>query len=357
MSTKAKKIQKSVVYKRVSFHASTKGKTLKALLEDAIRVRPTLGLRRQNVADAENPVYHALGSPHIEEKGFVFGTLMTYTPGTDPLFFIDDENAKNVTLEKVPAPPSDDGKRREFLASMMFFGVIGDHLVLMQSQALKSAQLEAYLRWYLHGAEVLEGTNTLHLIDTPTETIKKKMNEGKGVKSIKLGGEVVPTSVLPPLPPLPPIAGLPAPGQAQSLPAQTGIQQVAVHASAVATQEDYGVFAALKKLMKPSQAAQIDFDMLAGSNIEMSVTLKYNRKTSDNGQKLMDTLGVALRNNEDVETELVLNEGGSIKGSDLKMTGTIGVMSYGGQLNESEVYEGLREWLLKKVSAEELSAG
>ena len=96
---------------------------------------------------------------------------------------------------------------------------------------------------------------------------------------------------------------------------------------------------------------------LAGSNIEMSVTLKYNRKTSDDGQELMDTLGAALRNNEDVETEILLNKGGSIKGSDLKMTGQIGVTSYDGQLSASEVYEGLRQWLLEKVSSEELSAG
>lgn len=354
MSTKAKRVYKKVVYKRVDFHASTQGKTLKALLESALKQRHTLGLRRQNVAEADNPIYHALGSPHVEPNGFVFGSLMTYTPGTDPLCFIDDEHAEVVTLEKVSAPQTDDGKRREFLASMMFFGVIGNHLVLMQSQALKSIQLEAYLRWYLHAAEVLEGTNTLNLIDTPTEKIRQKMNEGKGVKSIKLGGEVVPTSTITPPPRLPPFPSQATEEKTVHMPAHPHVQQVAVHASALATEEDYGVLAALKKLMSPSQAAKIDFDKLAGSNIEMSVTLKYNRKTSDDGQELMDTLGVALRNNEDIETEIVLNKGGSIKGADLKMTGQIGLTSYDGQLNASEVYEGLRQWLLEKVSSEEL---
>ncbi len=332
--------------------------------------RQTLGLRRQNVADAENPVYHALGSPLVEPKGFVFGALMTYTPGTDPLCFIDDEHAEVVTLEKVSAPQTDDGKRREFLASMMFFGVIGDHMVLMQTQALKSAHLEAYLRWYLHAAGVLEGTNTLTLIDTPTEKIKKKMDEGKGVRTIKLGGEVVPMSVFPPLSAPPAVPTLQPPPVASTLPSLPGKQAepmfslkpppsnvMAVHASAVATENDYGVLAALKKLMKPSQAAKIDFDKLAGSNIEMSVILKYNRKTSEDGQALMDTLGVALRNSDDVETEIILNKGGSIKGEELKMSGPISVTSYDGQLSTSEVYEGLRKWLLEKVSTDEVPAG
>ncbi|UCU92679.1 hypothetical protein [Hydrogenophaga taeniospiralis] len=346
MSTKGKKVQKSVIYKRVNFHSGTKGKTLKALLEDALSKRKTLGERRQNVASAEDPIYHAIGAPVCENTGFVFGTLMTYTPGTDPLCFIDDDKAEEVVLEKVSAPKTDDGKRREFLASMMYFGVIGNHMVLMQSQALKSAQLESYLRWYLHASAVLEGTNTFQLIDTPGEAVKKKLNQGKGVRAIKLGGEVLPPSLIPPQPSDQPTGT----ATTKHVAAQTT-------ATAVATQDDFGVLAALKRLMSPVQAAKIDFEKLAGSNIELSVTLRYSRKTTEDGQKLMDSLGAAFRNTDDVETELELVDGGSIKGSDLKLTGTVSITTYDGQLSASEVYEGLRQWLLQKVSAEELSTG
>jgi len=341
MSTKGKKVQKTVIYKRVNFHADTKGQTLKALLESALSKRQKLGERRQNVARAEDPIYHAIGSTKCENPGFVFGALMTYTPDTDPLCIIDDAEAVDIVLEKVSAPTTDDGKRREFLASLMFFAVIGNHMVLMQSQALKSAHFEAYLQWYLHASEVLEGTNTLQLIDTPSEAVKKKMNQAKGVRTIKLGGEVLPPSVIVP--------------HSTEITPKTKEVAVQTTAMATATQDDFGVLAALKKLMKPSQAAKIDFEKLAGSNIELSVTLRYSRKTTEDGQKLMDSLGAALRNTDDVETELQLIGGGSIKGSDLKLTGSIGVMSYDGQLNASEVYEGLRQWLLQKVSEQELS--
>jgi hypothetical protein len=135
-------------------------------------------------------------------------------------------------------------------------------------------------------------------------------------------------------------------------------KEIAVQTTAIATatENDYGVLAALKRLMNPTQAAKIDFEKLAGSNIELSVTLRYSRQTTEGGQKLMDSLGAAFRNTDDVETELQLVGGGVIKGTDLKLTGPVSVTSYDGQLSNSEVYEGLRQWLLQKVSAQELSA-
>jgi hypothetical protein len=344
-SAKGKKVSKTVIYKRVNFHAPVNGQDLKTMLETALNKRKTFGDRRQNVSSADNPIYHVVGSHTCEEKGFVFGTLMTYTPDTNPLCFVEDDQAVDVVLEQVSAPETDDGKRREFLASMMYFGVIGNHMVLMQSQALKSAQLESYLRWYLHAAEVLEGTNTFQLIDTPSDSVKRKMKQGRGVRAIKLGGEVLPPTVM-----------APRPEKVVAVPVAPREVATQTTATAVATQENFGVLAALKTLMNPVQAAKINFEKLAGSNIELSVTLRYSRKTTEEGQKLMDSLGAALSHNDDVDTELELVGGGSIKGSDLKLTGPISVMSYDGQLSTSEVYEGLRQWLLQKVSADDLSA-
>lgn len=346
MSTKAKRIQKAVVYKRANFHSAIPGESLKTLLAKALNKHAVFGRRKLNVSDVDHPVYHALCDTRIEEKGFVFGALMTFTPGTDPLFLVDDEKASNVTIEKLKAPDTDDGKRREVLESMMFFGVYKDHLVLMQSQALKGPQIEAYLQWFLHDTQVLAGDNTFKLVDTPSKSVREKMAKGGGVRTITLGGEVVPKSVLAPKP------GSLAQPEAKG--STTEHHHVTVYGSA--TDEDWGVLAALKKLMSPSQAAKIDFEQLTGSNIEMSVTLRYKRETTDDGQKLMDTLGAAFRNTEEVETALQLKDGGTIKGTDLKLNGTLRLTAYDGQLSSSEVYEGIRQWLLSKVSSDEVPA-
>lgn len=348
MSTKPKRVQKTIIYKRCNFHTSIPGETLKTLLEKALTKSSKVGQRRLNVADAEQPIFHVVGTSQCEPKGFVFGVLMTYTPGTDPLFLVDDEAAPAVLLEKLKAPETKEGKRREFLESMMYFGVIQDHLVLMQSQALKAPQLEAYLQWFVHDSKVMAGDNTFQLVDTPSKSVREKIAKGSGVRTITLGGEVVPQSTF---------------TRAQSVTSVgaanepvTTMRDHSLSMVASATESDWGVLEALKKLMAPSQAAKIDFSQLTGSNIEMSVTLRYKKETTEDGQKLMDTLGAAFRNTEEVDTVIDFKEGGQIKGAELKLNGTIRVTSYDGQLSESEVFEGMRQWLLGKVTSEELSA-
>lgn len=347
MTTKAKSIQKTVIYKRCNFHVGVSGKTLKTLLEQALSKQTTVGQRRLNVADSDTPIYHVMGTPLCEPKGFVFGALMTYTPGTDPLFLVDDEQAFDVLIEKLKAPNTKDGKRREILESMMYFGVIQDHLVLMQSQALKAPQLEAYLQWFLHDAKVLAGDNTLQLVDTPSKAVREKMAKGSGVRTITLGGEVVPQSALTPAA---------SATQADSTSQVSSVKSHSVSVVTSAAEEHSGMLEALKKLLAPSQAAKIDFDKLTGSNIEMSVILRYNRETTEDGQKLMDTLGMAFRNTDDVETVLDLKDGGQIRGADLKLNGKVKVTSYDGQLSAAEVFEGMRQWLLSKVTSDELAA-
>ncbi|SDP60769.1 hypothetical protein SAMN04489708_117109 [Paracidovorax cattleyae] len=305
-----------------------------------------------NVADADNPVFHAIGSAVCETDGFVFGALMTYTPGTDSLCVIDDDQAFDVQIEKLAVPSTEDGKRREFLESMMYFGIVDNHMVLMQSQALKSPQLESYLRWLLHGAEVLAGTNTFQLIDTPSTTVRQRMEAGKGVRAIKLDGEVLPPSAVARAAP----GDQPPVGPAVAVAPTQRVDQISLVTSTV-DDDDFGVLAALKKLFSPSQAARIDFAKLAGSNIQMSVTLRYKRNTTEDGQALMDTLGVALRNTDDLDTRIHLKDGGTIRGGDLKLDGKISLTAYDGQFSPSEVYEGMRQWLLSKVTTDELPAG
>lgn len=340
MTAKGKRIPKKVVYKRVEFHTTKTGETLKSLLADALKSKSKVGDRKCNVADTDQPIFHMIGAYQDEPKGFVFGTFLTFTPGTDPLYLVDDEQAANVMVEKLKAPNTDDGKKREFLESIMHFGIIQNHVVLMQSQALKAPQLENYLRWLLHDANVLASDNTFLLVDTPSKEVRNKMNKAKGVRAIKVGGEVLPPSLM---------------HMSKSEP-KTEMRSEAKSISVTAMKDtaNWGPLAAIKSLLEPSQAAKIDFDKLTGSNIELTVTLRYKQNTTEDGHKLMDTLGAAFRNTEDVETAIELIGGGHIKGTELKLDGTISVTSYDGQLNSSEVFEGMRQWLLSKVKSDEL---
>lgn len=350
-SAKGKKVQKQIIYKKAQFHRPPPDKaTLKMLMERALNSCKTVGQRRVNVGGEEEPIFHVLGSPHSEPKGFVFGALMTYSPGTDPLYLVDDEAAVDVLLEKLSAPATKDGKRREFLESLMFFGVFDNHLVMMQSQSMKSAQLERFMTWFLHTSGYLAGDNTFQLVDTPPPEVREKMKRAKGVKAITLGGGLSPHSI--------PASKLSA-EQKTSTGSVVKSEKMSTtkHVAMSPDSEENGrILAALKALLKPSQAATIDFNQLTDSNIEMFVTLKYNRETTVDGQKLMDGLGAALRNTDEVETKIELVGGGSIKGSEIKLSTKISVTSYDGQLSHTEVFEEMRKWLLSKVTSGELSA-
>ena len=343
MTTKGKRIQKAVLYKRAQFLSNVPGETLKSLVEEALSKRTTFGQLRLNISpDESNPVYHVISSQHCEPDGFVFGTLMTYTPGTDPLYLVDDADAVEVLIEKRPLPHTEDGKRREVLESMMYFGIIQDHLVLMQSQALKAPQLEAYLRWLLHKSDTLAKNRSFQLVDTPSRAVQERMERGRGVKAIILGGEVLP----------PPERG--RSGEQGTLDFSDTETTTSFSASPSTAEEGHSWMNWLMSLVGPSRSSQIDFRKLDSANIEMSVILSYNRNTTEEGQELMDSLGSVFRHTDHVDTRLRLNDGSVIHGAQLKLNGTVSVTAYGGQLSTQEVYEEIREWLLQKITSDEL---
>ena len=179
---------KTLTYKQAVFHEA--GPNLKQVLEKALKEKPTVGQRREALSGGEeSPVWRLVGE-FVVEKEFVFGVLMRYMPGLNPAFVVDDESLKTLTIKQVAVPQTDDGKRRELLDGMLFFGVFDNHLVLMQSASLRSDHLEHHVQWLLHQSGALIGTNTLRLIDGLPKATRDKLMEHQ-VREIDLGGALV----------------------------------------------------------------------------------------------------------------------------------------------------------------------
>ena len=66
-------------------------------------------------------------------------------------------------------------------------------------------------------------------------------------------------------------------------------------------------------------------DSLDESNLQVNLEITYFRKTNKDGQLLMDTLATSLRNMDEDDIEITLKGGGTIKGGDLKLSGSISV--------------------------------
>ena len=336
--------KRTLTYKQVTFH--TKGPNLKTILDTALNKFMAVEDRRQSLApEGETPIWRLIADFKLE-TAITFGVLFQYVPNTNPRLLIDDPKAKMLKVEQFTTPSTDDGKRREPLEGVLYFAAFDNHLVFLQSAALRSSHLEQHLIWLLHKAESLEGTNQLMLIDKPPAAVVTKLSKNK-VKALQIGGELLPTSIFTPI-------KTDAEEQAGAVPTSpaTGSK---IKTLAVTAQTDNsgqsGILNALKGLLKPDEAAKLDLEALAGSNIEYTLKVTYKGTTTENGQKLMDSLGVALRHSDDVQTKISLLGGGSISGNDIKVTGPVTLDFYNGEPSKDEVYEAMRTWLLEKLKS------
>lgn len=318
-----KRITRVAIYKLCKFNSSDNRTNLKAKLDRALRTLQKVGERRFNTSSTEDPCFHIVSSPqsaNSPESGFAFGTLMTYTPGKDSLFIIDDDQASDVLLEQLTAEVTKEGKRREFLDSLIYFCVKGNHISLIQSQHLKSDHLCRYITWLLKKSGELHESDSLTFLDTPPPHQQERLKLAKGIKSIQF----------------------------------TSMSNVAEREASCGTmdlfptdpkQDGNIIQRMLRMFIEESGSSKINFSSLFDSNIKVGMSFALDRETSDGGQKLMDEIGSILRSTEDIDTILELKDGGTIRGSMLKLTYPIRLNTYGGQLSASEVYGELKKWL------------
>lgn len=332
------KRKKTVTYKQVTFHQ--KGPKLKELLDAALKKQGMVKQRRQSLAPTdEAPIWRVIAEFKIE-SAITFGVLLQYIPNSNPRLLIDDPDAKTMTVEQFSTPPTAEGKRREPLEGMLYFAVFDNHLVFLQSSALRSSHLESHFMWLLHHSEVLEGTNQLALVDKPPPKLIEKMAK-RQVKQLEVGGELIPATVFE--------------QPSDHTVVQTATSKTNTLVSTTQTSNS-SVLDALKGLLKPDAAAKLDLEALAGSNIEYTLRVTYKGSTTDSGQKLMNTLGVALRHAEDVHTKISLVGGGSISGEEIRLVGPVTLDFYNGAPSTDEVYEAMRTWLLEKLTSGEVKA-
>ena len=323
--------RKTLVYKRARFNAGDL--ELRRLLVSALSSRRTVGLRRETLApQGESPIWRVIGYHKILEH-FVFGVMMRYVPGLDPAFVIDDPDAEQLTVSQVTAPVTDEGKRRELLGAMLFFGSIDNHLVIMQSSSLRSKHLEEHLQWLLLNSDQMDDTQILQLIDQPPRATVDRLSQSH-VKSIDIGGFVT--------------GGGNASLETQHQTSEH--EQYTIHSSGHGS----GFVDFLKGLLKPDQAALISEEILAGAEIRYTLQLKYAHKTTEDNQRFMSEMASAFRHSEDVNTKIRLADGGLIDGDNFRLTGQVQIKTYDGVPNADEVFETMRVWLIKKLESGEL---
>ena len=172
---------KQIYYKRAVFSQSI-GKTLEEILRTALSSKSRWGERQENLSgDGQTFCFinHSSRYQHPNHRiSLLGGELFSYVKGSDQSIFNADPAAAEVDVTAIPP-----GKGREFLEGTLYFGISGDHLMVMQSASLRFGDLERHLNWLLtRCAKVIVEENGVTLMDAVPESKGGAVSDVKGIK-------------------------------------------------------------------------------------------------------------------------------------------------------------------------------
>lgn len=358
------KKQKTIHYKNVVITGSP---NLQSLLDGALGDEGTIKRpnQRQQKANAEDTVVIFVNR-FTKYNGMSVGQLVYLEKGRQqPYITVDDEadfySIDSLSSEEIPeqvkkakeetseASPTDQviKKRREFVESILYFGVLDNHMVIMQSSALQSRNLEAHLTWLLTSCtSTLAEGSMLILSDKPAESVFQKM-EKSPAKSIHFGAPL--TTELSVDPSQPSKNNSPPAGAAQAIDE--------VHASKLRF-EPTGVAAAIISAVAPGLLDRLNLqESLDEANIHLALEITYSRRTTRTGQEVIDSIATSLRHSPASDVVINLKGGGKITGDELKLSGTVGVEYLpSGLINEGSLFHEMHRWLNTKISSSEIDS-
>lgn len=319
MANTNKRIPKKVYCKKARFQSNGVNKeTLQELIQASIKALPKAKKRREVIGGTED--YYRLINNFSVVDGAFCGVMVAYESGTNALTLSEEEDAETYTIEQL-APPAQDGKRREFLDGLLFFAIRSNHVAVIQSQSLRSAEFEQHLLWLIKQASKVNQGVLFSLDDSISKRVVEKIKQ-QHVKTIQIGGPLV--------------VAKDAGGHVLDYEQRSSKKQSF-------TIGGFGpdLLNALGRRLPKS----LKFKDALDENIKLSLQIQYIRSVSDKGQQLLDTLAIALRNHDGSDTKLILNDGSEVTGEHLKLTANLKLTTINGVVLPDSAFVELVNWL------------
>jgi hypothetical protein len=312
--------------------------TLQAMLTDAIKSRSKVSERYRllstgNDDELTKSVEKEFINTHITRFGMFFGNLLRYEAGANKHIVTIDDSASALSLEQI-VPPKADGKQREFLDSILYFGVFNDHLVVLQSASLRTKELEKYLNWLLvetgHFDTNQWVTLEQHLTKEATDKIVKTP-----VKTIKIG----------------------APFSDAKVDLKAASESDPSHVVKVPETKKVSFFktgraGAVLEALGLNQGTLTD-DLTKGvdsdSNIEVRVEISYKYSAKGDTQKILNNLTKALRHTDIEDYEVEFQGAGTLKADKLILSADISLKFCNGLVDEEDFYLKVHNWVRLRV--------
>ncbi len=324
---------KTLVCKQIKYNSDQTNSTFRDDLAKALVAKRIASSRREKISDADDHQVYRQVLKFSVETDVVYGLIGTYELGHNAMSLVDDQAVEQVEVEQVAPPKNQDGKRREFISSLMYFCAFRNYVVLMQSMELRAKQFETHINWLLRDASVIKDSESLTLADQIPQQTRERIRHSH-VREVTLGGQPFGASS----------NSNPVPDQ------KTDRSSKVVQLTEVAGDM-------VRKLLGEVEFSKLKLDELGTSNIEYSLKIRYKKMTNEKGQKLLDSLAIALRNVDEDDTKIVLNgSGGTIQGKDLKLSTNARIDTYGGFPDATMVFQEMRVWLHRLAKERMISA-
>lgn len=265
---KAETKPKTLHYRRATFLQG--GSNLQSVLGKALGKLKNVGQRLENLTSEDHT--HRFINSHRSQLGMLFGSLMVYAEGTNrPLVTIETDKPE-LDIEQI-APPSKDGKHREFLDSILYFGIKGNHVLLVQSAALNARQMESHLFWLLGHAGAISKEDGVSLNDYTPQATRKKIEKAH-VKKVSIGT---------------PLETEAAGDKESSVRSVEKVKRLRYNPAGMG-------FDFLKVVLGEQWLKNLKLDeALDDSRLQVSLEISYSYTTTEKSQKLLDDIANSLR--------------------------------------------------------------
>lgn len=267
---------------------------------------------------------------HVSEyKNMVYGELVIVEIDKSQQYIdLDDEASEykisSLSTSQIASINNENAEdfKKEFVDSVLYFGVIKNHMAIIQSRALTARTLESYLDWLLgEVSEAMADDYAVILKDTPNLEIEQKLTS------------------------------TPAKTLVMSTDIDSELNQDSTEKASSSYTLSDKVVQVFKAMLNDDLSTMRLEDDLEDANLKMKIEMTYDRKTSASGQRVIDSVAASLRHSDDYK--IYLTDGSLITADQMKLSGTISMQIIKGNVYQAGLKSQIHTWLIDNVDFSE----
>lgn len=321
-------IRRKIYYRKAEF-TSPQQRTLQQMTSEALHKNPFFDDRLEAVGSiAAN--FRGIGR-YQEINDILCGHLLTFERGSYQTVVGERSGARECSLDAV-TPPMIQDVQYQFVPGVLYFILFRNHVVVIQSAVVRTSTFEQHLAWLLRTkSNILNNKDGFVLKDEPHPATKDRIRKSH-VKSVSLG----------------------RPLMTEYVEVETGSETLPINKTT-----KFQPHGPIVKLLKNMFADSVQFEKLGlensvfDTNLEVWIEIRFpkrQRSKSEDSIRLLDNLGIALRDIDEDQAKLVLSDNSVVRGKDLKMFSEIDInVNLKGIPDEEKLFMDMRSWLQKQI--------